>query len=74
MDAIPVNGDALASTRLAANTWETADLAGVSLDRVAQTLAATPIDPAAAPFMDLPPVQRAEAVCTAKGQPRLTND
>jgi hypothetical protein len=74
MDAIPVDGDAMGTSNLAANTWETAELAGLSLDTVAQRLAATSIDPVAASFMDLPPVERAEAVRTAKGQPRLTND
>ena len=64
---VPVAGPVVAASVKDGNSW-TRELAGVSLSALSARLAATPPDPVAARFADLPGGERADAVRKAQGR------
>ncbi len=68
-----ISGDAGSDGRWQ-ERWVDEDLAGMEVSTLAETLTTTAIDPIAAPYMNLPALERAEAVREAKGEWRITSE
>lgn len=68
LTAIPIENGNVSKSVESYDTWYR-ELAGVSLAELRVTLSDTPPDPLAVQFGHLPPVERAEAVKTARSSP-----